>query len=996
MPFITPDKIADTIISYLDDENTIFVFPTDIAASTWADWIVTHKEISGTDAVALERFTAWDKFKSENLSATQKGKKSIPSVLRKIFVRDLISQNADASKNGNPIFQRLINPLYAENAYAFTDWLSGILPSLKRWHDKFQAAGIDADSEDADYMMLYDKYLEYLEKHSLFEPAWLEPNFSGDIKENFFIFFPELLEDYDEYIEFFAKSKNIKIFSLPDLKENESRPAINFFTNARTELRALALQIKKLVADGVAWKDIAVSVPDISVWRPYIEREFFIYGIPYIMRSGEPLTHNSAGRFFSELQACVSENFSYDSVRALLLDDYVPWKNKRRNENFVRLGNECACVLGMYATEGETEIDVWKAAIRLSGEDKTTKAENEIFLGDFYKKLREDVTAITSAKTFADVRKSWFAFKEEFLDSENFSENANDILGRCLSELSVLIDIENEFVMSENKSVYKPFDFFVSEIENKIYQPQKKTDGVSVFPYKLSAMAPFEYQFVVDSSQKSLSVGYKSLKFLSPKKREQLRIEDNDKASDCFVRLYAGLSRCVFSGAAETFSGAAIQYSFLLQENKQERSERLQKIFEDVSKHDNIFAEKSFYTERYKSDRKTDENAKASIMKFQKDGFDLWKKKCMGSEETVDERIVPTVVKYCIDKKMKDYNSKYDRNKSVVHISQSDMNNFFPCPRKWLFANILWLKEDSLDAELMGKFDNGNIMHKILEKFLKSLQSEDKRLPRINDDGKLENEAEISKKLLDCTKETFDDKELDFHKKPIVLAILDSQKNNFVKVIINFLREFCAENVFGGWKVRFVEEKFHGKQNIVEDAKNQKAGENETEAGKNWTFIGKIDCILAEDNDDQKVAIVDFKTGTLPTAKQNIADEKGDLEDFQIPVYATMWSVYDKKKSDRNDSYSMPTRAVFWKIDDNKKNFVLKEKKGARENCVTASEYNHTIEAVHKLACDFYLAIEGGELSPVKEKVKTYSDCHKCKFNAICRTTYSVSQSVIS
>ena len=54
------------------------------------------------------------------------------------------------------------------------------------------------------------------------------------------------------------------------------------------------------------------------------------------------------------------------------------------------------------------------------------------------------------------------------------------------------------------------------------------------------------------------------------------------------------------------------------------------------------------------------------------------------------------------------------------------MRNFFPCHRKWLFSNVINLKEDSLDTDLMGPFDMGTINHKILELFMQDyLKSQD-------------------------------------------------------------------------------------------------------------------------------------------------------------------------------------------------------------------------------------------------------------------------------
>ena len=45
--------------------------------------------------------------------------------------------------------------------------------------------------------------------------------------------------------------------------------------------------------------------------------------------------------------------------------------------------------------------------------------------------------------------------------------------------------------------------------------------------------------------------------------------------------------------------------------------------------------------------------------------------------------------------------SKTLSNENIKISARSDLENFFPCPRKWIFKTVLKLKEDSLDTDLM-------------------------------------------------------------------------------------------------------------------------------------------------------------------------------------------------------------------------------------------------------------------------------------------------------
>ena len=92
--FLSPNQLGPFFKKELADPETVFVFSTDVVMNSWIDWAIIHPEESGTDSLPLERFMAWDKFKGEAVRAKEEGKSSIPSILRKFFVRSLIAENA--------------------------------------------------------------------------------------------------------------------------------------------------------------------------------------------------------------------------------------------------------------------------------------------------------------------------------------------------------------------------------------------------------------------------------------------------------------------------------------------------------------------------------------------------------------------------------------------------------------------------------------------------------------------------------------------------------------------------------------------------------------------------------------------------------------------------------------------------------------------------------------------------------------------------------------
>ena len=84
------NPIFDTLLHHINDENSVFVFTTEIACTSWQDKILEDEIVQ---AIPLEKFIAWDKFKSEAVRSKVQNKTSIPSVVRKLFSHWVIEEN---------------------------------------------------------------------------------------------------------------------------------------------------------------------------------------------------------------------------------------------------------------------------------------------------------------------------------------------------------------------------------------------------------------------------------------------------------------------------------------------------------------------------------------------------------------------------------------------------------------------------------------------------------------------------------------------------------------------------------------------------------------------------------------------------------------------------------------------------------------------------------------------------------------------------------------
>ena len=83
----------------------------------------------------------------------------------------------------------------------------------------------------------------------------------------------------------------------------------------------------------------------------------------------------------------------------------------------------------------------------------------------------------SKAPNFQKLRERYFAFRSVFFDPQKFSAEANLVIGRCISELASLIDIEQTY--PDAAQCADPFDFFVRVLDSKEYLAQSQGGGVN-------------------------------------------------------------------------------------------------------------------------------------------------------------------------------------------------------------------------------------------------------------------------------------------------------------------------------------------------------------------------------------------------------------------------------------------------------------------------------------------------------------------------------------
>ncbi|MDR2052255.1 MAG: PD-(D/E)XK nuclease family protein, partial [Treponema sp.] len=919
------------------------------------------------------QFIAWDTFKKASVRSRIQDKKSVPSVLRKIFVRSLIRENAEPGVSGKEtLFDSLIPPEFARQGPAYISWFTGILPQLGYWFEKMtgrtaasagagDAQGLDftgglPPGDDRDLFTLFFRYRRFLDANGLFEPAWEKPPFDDNGKECF-IFFPESLSDFKEYEEILNNANHVTIVKLDENDIAEKPERVFFYTNSRSEITEAALYIRALVErEKTAWENIAVSIPDTENYEPYVLREFAARNIPVVHRTGKPLSSYPAGRFFPAVADCYSANFSFDSVVSLLLNRHLPWKDGEAINQLVEFGikNNCIC-----SWNEDRPVDVWLDAFASPAGNREKRAE------DFYRALKEDVIALNRAASFAELRKRYFVFRGHFLDMENCLPETDLVLSRCISELIGLIEIERSF---PDVRAPDPYRFLVDHLKETSYLPQEKTSGVSILPYRTAAPAPFDCHIILGSSQDNLTAVFSRLNFLPRKKREMLGVRDDD-ASRAFIDLHRfnSFKPAVFFCAQDTFSGYAIPHNYLGVLDKPQircAGDAPDAFAEDIYRDERLFcaALQSGDGAAGLAARFPDR-----LHSFQAVGFAAWSRRRRAAAGEDPAKIAS-------DRLLALIGERYGGGDHAgqIRVSASAMKPYYECALRWLFGNVLSLESVRMEAAVMAENVLGSVYHAVLDCFFKAVQKQSNGVLADAVNGELP--PEYRGLLADSVSAVFDGlprlpgEQLDIS--ALTVRFLKAQR----QTVLRQLEIFAAAllRYFGGFRVLGSE--------LTYTADEQE-----------YCLFGKIDCLLEDVRDDSErnseLVIADFKLNSTPDKKPCTGQGENGLENFQLPMYITL--------AEKNGGGFVGT-ALFFSIMRAEPNVIFgsirdgasgKEKAGIGRTGEEDDPFELILSEFRAKAAQYAEEAASGSFTTISASERK---CVQCVYHRVCRTVYAV------
>ena len=558
------------------------------------------------------------------------------------------------------------------------------------------------------------------------------------------------------------------------------------------------------------------------------------------------------------------------------------------------------------------------------------------------------------------------------------------------------MDLEQEFPQIQ---VPDPFGFFLQVLEEKEYLAQTRQRGVSVVPYRLAASAPAGCHIVVGASQKDITLVFQQLGFLSQLKRNRLGLTDVNP-SDAFIALYQGHSSqpVRFTAAEKSFSGYAIPHNGL-EAVKQEGLTQQDSGEQNLSKQDFLTGEAAIFQAVRQGQQHQQDFVPTYI---QKEGFLYWQQRvqAVAGSKSVDFHFPHWEEN--IKAKLQTYVPQdSDQNHKPLRISQTHLNEFFTCPRKWYFNRILSLKEPDTQAQLMRDAWMGTIYHEIIRQYLEPLQRCGSTLvPLETDEFKGEYLLPEEDQRLEDAVNLVLHNQSDLS--PLTQELLLAQKDAITATAKKFIMSLCRN--FPHHQVVALEEKITcqpkqldslletlwSKGQIPSICKDFPSSPAERQALyqelQAFVLTGQLDCLLNSPEDS--LILLDFKLGNAPSPAESTVDDQGMMQNFQMAFYCLLYEAqYPERTIDS---------AAFMTIKDGELNKIFgfeSSKLPQREVTVSSKSrdilpYNYTVAATLQYVKDFATAITTCSFPQLAQV--DYDSCSECAWKRICRTTYTV------
>jgi hypothetical protein len=643
------------------------------------------------------------------------------------------------------------------------------------------------------------------------------------------IFFPELIEDFEEYRAVLEGSASIVIVPL---SREGAAARLRRPKTALAELRETLAEAGELLDSGLEADDIAITVAGMDRYRPYLEREASLLSVPIALRSGTKLAATPGGRLFAALRDAGSSGFSYDSLRDLLLSPAWPWKSSEAWSGVMAEGMRLHAIAPWPEAQagGVRRVDAWERS--LSGDFKSD-----------YRKLKARIMDIVGAKDFRGLMKAYNAFKSEFLsrEREDWEEGTDLSLARCVVKLEELVVAQTV----SGLDVPGPFSLFMRVLEGETYV-RAGGAGIPVYEWRVGAGLFPERHFILGASQDALAVPSRGFDFLGERLRKLLgaalyrdpNAADRDSGPD-FIAAYALSGASVsFSCPESGFAGDEAVHGFLVSMSTEESAE---------PRRDDSYREEAAWL----SGRGP---APALLHAAQAAGLAAAasaRRSSAGGPRSTD-RANPLLEAATARLAF----ARLEREDGKPSIDSTAIDKYLACPYAYLYLRLLRAEPESSGISFVDPLFLGDVYHEALALLFLRIKDEDGRF-------RPERLDHYRGLLPPCLGEAFD--ALARKRGPFVAVVLEAYRGR-LEAYLSLLLGAEAER-FGGLEIAAIERELELEY---------------PEVAGGVVLRGRIDRISRS---DKGAVIVDYKKGKLKDRRSVAPDESGAIAEAQIPCY---------------------------------------------------------------------------------------------------------------
>lgn len=662
----------------LHDPGHVFVFPSEITARFWARRALDQGD---RRTVTLDRFLSWDDFKARAF-AYPEGLRPANRARRLLFVAGFLEDN-----RRSPRLRRLLPPEHAGEPLAHLAALQRILPALHHtarlpWPESSRAKRQDLE-------LLRGAYERHLREAGLYESAWETPRLRPQDRCHW-IFWPELIEDYPEFAALLRGAAWVRTVPAPANPPTGGLVTLLAHPTEGEELKSILAEAAALLDAGVGPEQIAITVGDLPEVEGALLRQASLLEVPLALRHGSPVTEFPAARLFSRLFACHESGLSLASLKALMLDRVIPWRQEALARALVRVGIE-GKVLANPGNQGEE--DAWLEALRRAAANPALRSLPLARLTGYYRSLRQGIREAARCASFRQLKDRLAVLAGEFLDLSRWSAAETGVYQFCLDSLGEL--------QAEGASAPLPaWKLWLQHLASLRYVPRRPAGGIPVYPYRVAAGIRPEHHLLAGISQAATQHRVRRFPFLAVHEAQGLDDAERD-LSAAHLALYSHSGERVgFHYASSRRGQAHLPPAWFLVAGRIEAAPPAPDPYADEARAWRAGAEQSL-------PRPLEEQAlgyaaaRATVLKGRRTGL---------ARRPLRD---PTLAQGVLD--------RLSGEGGQLRLSATALESFTACPLRYLFEKALGLGQETYQPVLEDPRDVGSILHGAMQRFFAPL-----------------------------------------------------------------------------------------------------------------------------------------------------------------------------------------------------------------------------------------------------------------------------------